>query len=46
MIIYIASAIIIFVAIKSIIFAWACCVAAKRADEKIEKMMEGGEENG
>lgn len=46
MMIYIASAIIILAAVKSIIFAWACCVAAKRADERIAKMMKGGEENG
>lgn len=26
--------------VLAIAFAWACCVAAKRADEKIEKMME------
>lgn len=36
MIIYIVSAIIIFAAV----FTWVCCVAAKEADEKIEKMME------
>ena len=43
MIIHIVSAIII---LAVVIFAWACCVAAKRADERIEEMMEGGEENG
>lgn len=43
MIIYIASAIIIFAAVKSIIFAWACCAAAKKADQQMEKIME--EEN-
>ena len=42
MIIYIVSAIIILAAV----FAWACCVAAERADERIEEMMEGGDENG
>lgn len=34
MIVCIASAIIILAAV----FTWACCVAAKRADENIEKM--------
>ena len=42
MIVYIVSAIIILAAV----FTWACCVAAKRADERIAEMMEGEEENG
>lgn len=42
MLVFVTSAFIIFAAV----FTWACCVAAKEADERIEKMMEGREENG
>ena len=42
MLVFVTSAFIVFAAA----FTWACCVAAKRADERIAKMMKGGEENG
>ena len=32
--------IILIIILITILFAWACCVVAKRADQRIEKMME------